>query len=58
MLRTRLCVWVQFYKKWMEQGIHVVTPNKRLNSGPLHEYLKVKQLQVGWSWDGGGWGRV
>lgn len=27
------------------QGIHVVTPNKKLNSGPLAEYLAVKQLQ-------------
>lgn len=35
----------KFYHKWIEQGIHVVTPNKRLNSGPLDEYLKVKQLQ-------------
>lgn len=29
----------------MEQGIHIVTPNKKLNSGPLAEYLAVKQLQ-------------
>ncbi|PRW51144.1 homoserine dehydrogenase [Chlorella sorokiniana] len=35
----------QFYRRWMEQGIHVVTPNKKLNSGPLAEYLAVKQLQ-------------
>jgi hypothetical protein len=35
----------QFYRRWMEQGIHVVTPNKKLNSGPLSEYLAVKQLQ-------------
>ena len=27
------------------QGIHIVTPNKKLNSGPLAEYLAVKQLQ-------------
>lgn len=27
------------------QGIHVVTPNKKLNSGPLADYLAVKQLQ-------------
>ncbi|KAL4854278.1 Bifunctional aspartokinase/homoserine dehydrogenase 1 [Chlorella vulgaris] len=35
----------QFYRRWMEQGIHIVTPNKKLNSGPLAEYLAVKQLQ-------------
>ena len=27
------------------QGIHIVTPNKKLGSGPLSEYLAVKQLQ-------------
>lgn len=35
----------QFYRRWMEQGFHVVTPNKKLNSGPLADYLAVKQLQ-------------
>jgi aspartokinase/homoserine dehydrogenase 1 len=35
----------QFYRRWMDEGIHVVTPNKKLNSGPLAEYLAVKQLQ-------------
>lgn len=35
----------QFYGRWLEQGIHVVTPNKRLNSGPFSEYAAVKQLQ-------------
>lgn len=33
------------YLKWMEQNIHVVTPNKRLNSGPYNDYLAVRQLQ-------------
>jgi hypothetical protein len=27
------------------QGIHIVTPNKKLGSGPLSDYLAVKQLQ-------------
>lgn len=27
------------------QGIHVVSPNKRLTAGPLDDYLAVKQLQ-------------
>ena len=27
------------------QGVHVVTPNKRLNSGPLPEYQAVRALQ-------------
>lgn len=28
------------------QGIHVVTPNKRLNSGPFAAYSAVKSLQA------------
>ncbi|KDD75490.1 homoserine dehydrogenase [Helicosporidium sp. ATCC 50920] len=35
-----------FYARWMEQGIHVVTPNKRLNSGPLKNWQAVKALQA------------
>ena len=35
----------KFYAKWMEQGIHVVTPNKRLNSGRYAAYAGVKALQ-------------
>lgn len=35
----------RFYSKWMEQGIHVVTPNKRLNSGRYSNYDAVKALQ-------------
>lgn len=34
-----------YYAKWMEDGIHVVTPNKKLNSGPLARYKAVKELQ-------------
>ncbi|KDD74615.1 homoserine dehydrogenase, partial [Helicosporidium sp. ATCC 50920] len=32
------------YAEWMRQGLHVVTPNKRLNSGPLprHEYIRAR----------------
>ena len=26
-------------------GIHVVTPNKRMGSGPLPDYLQVKEAQ-------------
>jgi len=36
----------KFYSKWMEQhGIHVVTPNKRLNSGRYSAYAAVRALQ-------------
>ncbi|CAK0785856.1 hypothetical protein CVIRNUC_009068 [Coccomyxa viridis] len=34
-----------FYTKWLSLGIHVVTPNKRMGSGPLQEYLQVKEAQ-------------
>lgn len=32
------------YEKWMKQGIHVVTPNKKLGSGPYHQYSAVRKL--------------
>ena len=31
-----------FYSTWLSSGIHVVTPNKKLCSGPLHEWTKVR----------------
>ena len=34
-----------FYAKWLESGVHVITPNKKLHSGPLDRYKKVRQLQ-------------
>ncbi|GLI70404.1 hypothetical protein VaNZ11_015124 [Volvox africanus] len=33
------------YINWMEQGIHVVTPNKKLGSGPLEQYQSVRRMQ-------------
>ncbi|CAM6110990.1 unnamed protein product [Calypogeia fissa] len=33
------------YLQWLAKGIHVITPNKKANSGPLDQYLAVKQLQ-------------
>ena len=35
----------RFYPRWLEQGIHLVTPNKRLNSGRYAAYAAVKGLQ-------------
>ena len=34
-----------FYKIWMESGVHVVTANKKVNSGPLERYQAVRSLQ-------------
>ncbi|GIL88501.1 hypothetical protein Vretimale_15367 [Volvox reticuliferus] len=33
------------YINWMKQGIHVVTPNKKLGSGPLEQYQSVRRMQ-------------
>lgn len=33
------------YYDWLRRGIHVVTPNKKANSGPLDRYLKLRALQ-------------
>lgn len=33
------------YLKWMQRGFHVITPNKKLNSGSMAEYQAVKQAQ-------------
>ena len=30
---------------WMRRGIHLITPNKKLNSGPLPQYRALKQFQ-------------
>ncbi|KAK4490002.1 hypothetical protein RD792_000656 [Penstemon davidsonii] len=33
------------YLDWLRRGIHVITPNKKANSGPLEQYLKLRTLQ-------------
>ncbi|XP_073285929.1 bifunctional aspartokinase/homoserine dehydrogenase 1, chloroplastic-like isoform X1 [Primulina huaijiensis] len=33
------------YHDWLCRGIHVITPNKKANSGPLDQYLKLRTLQ-------------
>ncbi|KAJ6757815.1 ASPARTOKINASE-HOMOSERINE DEHYDROGENASE [Salix koriyanagi] len=33
------------YHDWLRRGIHVITPNKKANSGPLDQYLKLRALQ-------------
>jgi len=33
------------YRGWMAQGHHIVTPNKKLGSGPLDQYQAVRALQ-------------
>lgn len=33
------------YLEWMQKGLHIITPNKKLNSGPLQQYLALRQFQ-------------
>ncbi|KAJ8759499.1 hypothetical protein K2173_007112 [Erythroxylum novogranatense] len=33
------------YYDWLQRGIHVITPNKKANSGPLEQYKKLRFLQ-------------
>ncbi|XP_040383331.1 bifunctional aspartokinase/homoserine dehydrogenase 2, chloroplastic [Oryza brachyantha] len=33
------------YYDWLKKGIHVITPNKKANSGPLDRYMKLRSLQ-------------
>ncbi|KAK6246627.1 Aspartate/glutamate/uridylate kinase - like 9 [Theobroma cacao] len=33
------------YHDWLCKGIHVITPNKKANSGPLDKYLRLRALQ-------------
>ena len=35
----------QHYREWLSAGIHVVTPNKKANSGPLAYYESLKQAR-------------
>lgn len=34
-----------YYHDWIKKGIHVITPNKMLGSGPLEQYLAVRERQ-------------
>lgn len=33
------------YLQWMQKGIHIITPNKKLGSGPLDQYLALRSFQ-------------
>ena len=35
----------EHYLEWMQKGIHVITPNKKLNSGSLKRYNELKSHQ-------------
>jgi aspartokinase/homoserine dehydrogenase 1 len=33
------------YYQWLRKGMHIITPNKKANSGPLEQYLRLRELQ-------------
>jgi hypothetical protein len=33
------------YLEWMGKGINIITPNKKLGSGPLERYQAVRRMQ-------------
>ena len=33
------------YLRWMQKGIHIITPNKKLGSGPFNQYLALRHFQ-------------
>lgn len=33
------------YLHWMKQGLNIITPNKKLGSGPLEQYQAVRKMQ-------------
>lgn len=35
----------QYYEKWLARGIHIITPNKKANSGPLEYYNAMRTAQ-------------
>lgn len=35
----------EYYEEWMRAGVNIVTPNKKLNSGPLDRYKTIKAIE-------------
>jgi bifunctional aspartokinase / homoserine dehydrogenase 1 len=35
----------EFYETWLQQGIHIITPNKKANSGPMAYYTAMREAQ-------------
>lgn len=35
----------EHYYQWLSNGVHLITPNKKANSGPLDQYLRLRELQ-------------
>ena len=33
------------YMEWLQSGIHIITPNKKLGSGPLDDYRQLRKFQ-------------
>ena len=35
----------EHYMEWLQRGIHIITPNKKLGSGPLDHYQQLRKFQ-------------
>lgn len=35
----------EYYERWLKRGIHIITPNKKANSGPLTYYNAMRSAQ-------------
>ena len=46
-LRGKVALHRPITVPWLQAGIHIVTPNKKLNSGPLPQYQALRQFQRG-----------
>lgn len=42
---TASAVVSDFYEPWLQRGIHIITPNKKANSGPQEYYLAMREAQ-------------
>lgn len=47
MLQAARGLFLRVLVLWLQAGIHIVTPNKKLNSGPLPQYQALRQFQRG-----------
>jgi aspartokinase/homoserine dehydrogenase 1 len=36
----------EHYSEWLNEGVHIITPNKKAGSGPMERYQKIKTLEA------------
>jgi bifunctional aspartokinase / homoserine dehydrogenase 1 len=42
---TASSVVSEYYEPWLRAGVHIITPNKKANSGSLQYYYKIREAQ-------------